>query len=333
MRTASRFMIAAITAICFFGATATVASATPDSASRCLSACHVAGTEATIAASLVSTSTTTATYDVTMSGTAGSAWAVFDGSIRLTGATTTTGTIVVALGKTYSLFAVDGVAQSCATASVSPAAPAVETTVSLDETVPPVTTCDAVGPYVGAAAVTLTASDGAGRGVAYIYYSIDGAPVRLFRVGVLAQTTLNIPAPIIGTASHTIAFWSQDLAGNVEAHRSKAFTVAAPAVVKTATQLTLFISRESRLRGGTYTVYGDISPAFAGASIVIQARKPGSTTWLTQPVSPRATDARGHYSVSTHLHTVGVWTYRAVFAGDATHLESTSATHSIRILR
>lgn len=104
----------------------------------------------------------------------------------------------------------------------------------------------------------------------------------------------------------------------------------AAAANKTETDLTLSISRQTRHPGQTFTVSGDLTPAFAGASIIIQARKPGSTTWLTQPISPLTTNSAGHFSAVTHLKTRGIWTYRARFAGNATYLAST-ATHKITI--
>jgi hypothetical protein len=112
---------------------------------------------------------------------------------------------------------------------------------------------------------------------------------------------------------------------------TNAVTVAmAGAANKTETDLTLDLSRQTRHPGQTFTVSGDLTPAFAGASIIIEARKPGSTTWLTQSISPLTTNAAGHFSAVTHLNTRGIWTYRARFAGNATYLAST-ATHKITI--
>ena len=239
MKKAYRPIFVAIAAACLLGAFVPVASAYPSKTVRCDTAdCHDAGAGATVSASLVSTSATTATYDLAMTGSAGSAWAVFDGSNRLFDGTTATGAFTVDLGKTYDLMAVNATVDSSssklATNSVSPAAPSIEPTappVSLDESTPPVTTSDALGSYPGAAKVKLTATDGAGQGVAYIYYSLDGDRVHLFTVGINPQTTVDIAAPAAGkNATHTITFWSQDNAGNVEAVKSATFTVAGAAL-------------------------------------------------------------------------------------------------------
>jgi mono/diheme cytochrome c family protein len=104
----------------------------------------------------------------------------------------------------------------------------------------------------------------------------------------------------------------------------------AAAANKTETDLTLTLSKQTRHPGQTFTVSGNITPAFAGASIIIQAQKPGSSTWLTQPMSPLTTNSAGHYQANTHLSTRGTWTYRARFAGNTTYLAST-ATHKITI--
>jgi hypothetical protein len=269
VRKASRSILVAVVAACLLGASATVATAVPASTSRCdasSSGCHAAGPGATVAASLVSTSSTTANYNLAMTGSAGSGWAVFDGTTRLAGSTTAMGTFTAGLGKTYSVFAVDATFNSYVTTSVSPAAPAVETTASLDETIPPVTTSDAVGSYAGPATVKLTASDGEGQGIAYIYYSIDGHRVHLFTVGMVSQTSVTVAAPIVGTATHTIAFWSQDKAGNVEAHKTVTFTVAAsPFTITKTVGANGSIDGNSSVDSGSDAVF-TITPA-AGYSV------------------------------------------------------------------
>lgn len=88
-----------------------------------------------------------------------------------------------------------------------------------DDNTPPVTTSDAVAAYWGDATITLTATDNA-NGVAYIYYHVDGDHqyTHMFRTATdAAPYTVTIPAPASGTATHTLKFWSQDGAGNVEA--------------------------------------------------------------------------------------------------------------------
>jgi large repetitive protein len=91
-----------------------------------------------------------------------------------------------------------------------------------DDTTAPVTTSDAVASYWNSAAIELTATDA--EGVAYIYYRIDGGITRLYRV---AAGVLHTTATISDAGDHTIAFWAQDTAGNVETHKQVALTVRA----------------------------------------------------------------------------------------------------------
>ena len=335
MRKASRFMIVAVMAACIVGASVTVASAFPAQTSRCdssSSGCHAAGAGATVVPSLVSTSATSATYNLAMTGSAGSSWAVFDGTTRVAGAVTSADTFVVDLGKTYNVFAVDKTSNSYVTTSVSTAAPSVVPTASLDETIPPVTTCDALASYVGPATVKLMASDGAGRGVAYIYYSIDGARVHLFTVGMVLQTSVNVPAPLIGTASHTIEFWAQDLAGNVEGHKSATFTVAASSpVVKTSAKFVTPAAPSSVRHGSSFTVYGYMTPRHASGT-TIEVRfyryRSGHGYVYYKTLRPKlynsVFDNYSKFLVKTSLPYAGKWRIRSVHVADALHLTSYS---------
>lgn len=329
-------MFAAVLATGLLVASATVASAFPSTTSRCVAPCHAAGAGATVAASLVSTSSTTATYDLTMTGAAGSAWAVFDGTSKLKGATTTTGTFTVGLGKTYDVFAVDGVSKNYVTAQVSPAAPSVEPTASLDETVPPVTTSDAKTSYVGTATIELKATDVGGQGVAYIYYSIDGNRVHLFTVGMVAEVDVVIAPPIVGSATHTIAFWSQDKAGNVEARNTVTIAVAAPplSVVKTHARLTTPNVPSDVRRNRHFTAYGYIAPRHTSGAHVIELRfyRYNYTTHryaYNKTLRPGVYDSTSvkysKYKVTTSLSSHGRWRVRAVHKTDAMHLTSYSS--------
>jgi hypothetical protein len=79
----------------------------------------------------------------------------------------------------------------------------------------PVTESDAVNTYIGTAAVALVSHDNTGgAGVAQTYFRLDG--------GVTATGTAVFVSDI---GSHTLEFWSVDLAGNVEPTRTAAFVV------------------------------------------------------------------------------------------------------------
>ena len=87
---------------------------------------------------------------------------------------------------------------------------------------PPLTTCNAIASYTGTATISLSATDHAGgSGVAHTYYRVDGGAQQ-------TGTTIIVPPPVSGSATHAIEFWSVDVAGNGEAPRGGAtFTIAA----------------------------------------------------------------------------------------------------------
>ncbi|NTU70774.1 MAG: M6 family metalloprotease domain-containing protein [Coriobacteriia bacterium] len=80
------------------------------------------------------------------------------------------------------------------------------------DAMPPVTTSDAVADYETSAAVTLTAAD-SDSGVARTDWLLDGASGK----GVRVETSQS--------GAHTLSFWSEDLAGNVESQTTVSFVV------------------------------------------------------------------------------------------------------------
>ena len=88
------------------------------------------------------------------------------------------------------------------------------------DSVAPVTTSNAVAgaSYTGVQSFTLTATDTGGSGVAGTWYQIDNGA---FTLG----NTVPVPAPASGSASHTISWYSRDLANNQETTKSVSFTV------------------------------------------------------------------------------------------------------------
>jgi hypothetical protein len=193
--------------------------------------CH-SGTGVTVTATPMGTNTTSATYNVAVTG--GTEWAVFDGTNRVAHALGTTGQFIVPVGKMYDVFAVKGPLRTngLGQTTVSPAGPpssGIDT--STPDTTPTVTTSDALGSYVGTATVHLTATDNLGGwGVAYIYYRIDDQPIRLTRVlpGVrIATSSFTLAAPASGSTTYTVSYWAQDNYGIVEVRNFKDIKVAA----------------------------------------------------------------------------------------------------------
>lgn len=198
------------------------------------------------------------------------------------------------------------------------------------DTTAPVTTSDALATYTGDAVINLTATDDAGGwGVAYIYYKVDGHYTHMFTVGATAATSVPIAAPKIGsgsTASHTISYWSQDKAGNVEVPpTTKNFRITAAKVV---TSLTLNRSASTVHRNHYFTLSGKITPS-AVCLVVIQYKKPGTTTWRT--LAARSTTSGGAYSCRYRTTVKGTWSFRTRYTGTAKRLGSHSRILTVRV--
>lgn len=206
----ARFIPAVLGFVLSAAVTAAPAMAEP-SQSRPCSQCHSGG-GVSVSASLTGTSGSNATYSATSA--AADAIAVFEGSTRRAFINGGSGSFTVAVGKTYTVFAVrgpgenDGIGQT----SVSPAAPG--------DTTPPVTASDAVPAYTRSAAVYLSPTDANPTGLK-TYYRINGGA---------AIEGRSVIHALPGTSSLT--FWSVDAAGNAEAPKTVQFTVsAAPGAV------------------------------------------------------------------------------------------------------
>jgi hypothetical protein len=194
--------------------------------------------------------------------------AVFDGTTKVGSTiTSTTGKITVPFGKTYTIYAIKGPTNSdgIGSTSVSPVAPA-----PAPDTTAPTTTSSAKATYVGSALITLTAVDNAGgSGVAHTYYVLDGAPQ-------VEGTTIS--TSVIG--SHTLSFWSVDVAGNMEVANAASFDVTAAPVPTTQT-CAITSMRAARSHGHrVMRLTGTITPGQVGNHAYLYVQKPGSHKWI-----------------------------------------------------
>jgi hypothetical protein len=85
------------------------------------------------------------------------------------------------------------------------------------DTTSPTTTSNAQAAYNQGAVITLTATDDSSLGVKTTYFRLDDGPVQ-------TGTSVTIPATN-GIITYTLAFWSEDWAGNIESEKSVSFTV------------------------------------------------------------------------------------------------------------
>ncbi|SDY89583.1 Ig-like domain (group 3) [Micromonospora pattaloongensis] len=158
---------------------------------------------------------------------------------------------------------------------------------------------DANGAYVGAATVTLSATD-TQSGVDRIEYSLDGA----------AFTHYHSPLTVNQAGQHTVAYRATDKAGNTSAPQSVSFTVVAPPAQDTTPptasasvsgnrddsgayvgSATVTLSATDTQSGVDRIEYSLNGAAYAAYSAPVTLNQPGQYT-----VSYRATDKAGNTS-------------------------------------
>ena len=185
-------------------------------------------------------------------------------------------------------------------------------TVKIDKTVPS-TSSDAQTSYDGIAAIKLTATDGALSGVKTTKWKLDTAAT--WQTGTTAGTTVE--------GAHTLYFYSEDNAGNVEPVRQAAFSITGGTV---ATRMSFYAPTTSNY-GGPASLYGYLvtdSGKVVGRSVRIE-QSIGPDEW--QEVATVTTSSSGKYAYSAKP--TSNTTYRAVFDGDATYGPISSAPDSV----
>lgn len=196
-----------------------------------------------------------------------------------------------------------------------------------------VTTCNAVTLYRGNAVVKLSADDNAGGwGVGYLYFELDGGPVRLVRAGVdwaagtgvmSCDATIPVPAPASGSVKHTLRYWSQDNYGNVEGAHTATFTVAA----RTTMPMPIASSASSVYRKRALTISGSV--AKPGVPVVLYYKKPGTSTYKVLKTLTASSTGKWSYKLYPGYH--GSYYFKAKFAGDSEWLASTSASKRVYV--
>jgi subtilase family serine protease len=186
--------------------------------------------------------------------------------------------------------------------------------VNIDE-IAPVTTAVLAGTissgttYKSTVHIGLTTTDAGGSGLFHKYYQLDGG-----------ATTTYSGSPFTASAlgSHTLKYWSKDLAGNVETAKTLSFSIVSP----TTTVLT-----------------SSLNPSFVGQVVKLTA-----TLTATIPGAPTPTGTVTFYNGSTSLGTapltagvatfttsslpVGTLSLKATYPVTGNFLSSTSAVFS-----
>lgn len=183
--------------------------------------------------------------------------------------------------------------------------------VNVDQT-PPVTTATLSGTlsgtnYTSAVSITIAATDNLSR-VKNTYYELDGG----------AQTTYNgatsKPTPILVSAlgSHTLKYWSIDNAGNTEAAKMQAFTLA------NGTVTTLTVSPNPAADGQNVIL---------SAAVTSSAGTPTGTVQFLNGTTSMAiiTLVNGKAALSNMSLPVGTAQFTAVYQGTTGFPASTSA--------
>jgi hypothetical protein len=256
---------------------------------------------------------------------------------RLNGGTQTTGTSVsaTAVGSyTLEFWSVDvagNIETPHKTAAFTVTAPVPDLT-------PPTTTSDAKPSYVGSALIKLSAVDTGGSGVAATYYVLDGG----------TQTT-GTSVLVSSAGTHTIEFWSVDVAGNIETpHNTVTFIVTAP-VGKARVGLTIRASASRIRTRHAFLLQGEITAASPGDRVVVYVKRPGSARWSmssTRGVYFSDSDRHDDGSTGGDFRTApvnGKWWYRytprvrgtylfqARFVGDNSRTDAISRTVSVTV--
>jgi len=331
-----RLRLGAMVALTAMGMSALVAStamAVPTNTIAC-TGCH-GGPNLPVTATLVSNSGATATYNVSAPGA--DYISVFNGA-KVTQVTGSVGSITVATGNTYTIYSVAGPTESdgLGTTTVSPAAPPAPA-----DTTAPVTTSNAVATYVSSAAIALSATDG-GSGVAATFFRLDGA----------AQVAgASVSTSALG--SHSLVFWSVDVAGNIEAAKTVTFNVTSPPVVTppvvtppvvtppvvtppatpaAKVRLSAPVAPKVMKRARLYTVHGSLSPRHARGSKpvwIYKYRKVGGKWKAAGFVKATVVDSKAgsRYAVKMKLTAKGKWRLRAFAPADAEHAATWSGAY------
>ena len=190
--------------------------------------------------------------------------------------------------------------------------------VMLDQT-PPVTTAKIAGTksgsnYISTVNITLQVTDNLSDAL-YTEYQLDGGPVTYYDPG--ATPPILIPVSSIG--KHTFKFWSQDLAGNIEAAHTLTFTVANGTMTDlTATPNPALLGQNILLK---VKVIDPLSGTLPTGTVTFQI---DGTTIVTDTITPG-----GVLEVSDNNLAAGKHTVKAIYNPTGSFTASISAAITV----
>lgn len=169
--------------------------------------------------------------------------------------------------------------------------------------------------FVGKAEISFDTID-TGSGVAHTWYRLDGgAQVEA------SATTVTVSTP----GQHTILFWSQDAAGNVETAQTRIFTVQ-----KLASRLSITSNFTTVLARHSVTFAGGVWPDRAATTrVTLYVRRKGSARWTL--LSTRSLYAMRYWSYTWRPSKRGTYYVRARFSGDETYLPAYSPSRRVTV--
>jgi hypothetical protein len=154
----------------------------------------------------------------------------------------------------------------------------------VQDTTPPVTIATLDGDmsgdvYISDVTVTLTSTD-AGSGVDYTMYKVDGG----------SYMTYSAPFVVSGNGNHVVAFYSVDVAGNVEDEKSVSFTIEYPIVIDLSIKGGLGVTVTVKNNGTSDLTNVDWSIALDGKLIFFGKSKTGTIDALAAGESKTVKD-------------------------------------------
>ncbi len=136
---------------------------------------------------------------------------------------------------------------------------------------------------------------------------------------------------MLAEASSTTYTMKWQRSSNTITWLSKTATVS---VIKTTTRLSIARSASAITLGRSVSLSGELerSPFTAdhdltGASVRIQARRPGTTTWTT--LTTKTTNSDGRYAYAYKPNRRGTWLFRATYGGSSVYASATSPSISV----